>query len=156
MPWKPPCYQMNCNVGPALAKQCDAVIFSPESYNTYCVETCTAKPTVSYSKIVIGKNTFLTFFLKKLHVFWYGHFQLFSCSATLDINFWSFGYIRKLAFGALWQNFFTLGFVWSQHTAPRNIKLTQTPCSQGTNSHLVEWSLGDFISCAQRNSCKLV
>jgi hypothetical protein len=47
---------MNCDVSAALAKQCDAVIFSPESYNTYCEETCTAKPTVSFSKITIGKK----------------------------------------------------------------------------------------------------
>ena len=57
---------------------------------------------------------------------------------------WSFGYIRKLAFESPWGNYFTPGLVCRQYTAHMNIKLAQTPPSQGTNSHLgrVEWSLG--------------
>ena len=40
----------------------------------------------------------------------------------LTFNFsWSLGYIRKLAFGSPWGNYFTPGFVFSQHTMPRNI-----------------------------------
>ena len=34
-------------------------------------------------------------------------------------------------------NYFTPGLVCSQHTAPMNITLAQTPSSQGTNSHIV-------------------
>ena len=40
---------------------------------------------------------------------------------------WSLGYIRKLAFGSCWGNYFSPSFVCSQHMAPRNIKLAQTP-----------------------------
>ena len=54
-------------------------------------------------------------------------------------------YIYKLAFGSPWRNYFNAGFICSQHTAPRNIKLAQTPPSQGSNSihTLIQWSLGD-------------
>ena len=45
-------------------------------------------------------------------------------------------------------------FVCSQHTAPRNIKLAQTPPYLGTNSHLglTQVEPQRFISCAQRSS----
>ena len=51
-----------------------------------------------------------------------------------------------------WTNYFTPGFVCGQHTAPGNIKLAQTPLSQGTNSYLGRVDPRRFISCAQRNS----
>ena len=66
-------------------------------------------------------------------------FSYLAIQPSFDIN------IMKLAFGSPRRNFFNHGFVWSQNTAPigitapRNIKLvqcTQTPPSQGTNSHL--------------------
>ena len=45
-------------------------------------------------------------------------------SHPLTFNFpWSLGFIRKLAFGSPWGNYFTTGFVCIQHTAPKNIKL---------------------------------
>ena len=70
-----------------------------------------------------------------------------------DINFsWSLDYIRKLAFGSPMINYFTPGFVCSQHAAPKNIKLAQTLSSKGTNSHLGRVEARRFISCAQRNS----
>ena len=70
--------------------------------------------------------------------------QLFSHQLTLNFP-WSLSYIRKLAFGSPWGNYFTPGFVYSLHTAPWNIKFAQTPPSQGTNSHIVERSLGDVL-----------
>lgn len=59
MPWKPPCYNSDCMITPALAKVCDGLILSPKSYNTYCEESCTAKATVSYSKVTIGLTEYL-------------------------------------------------------------------------------------------------
>ena len=62
---------------------------------------------------------------------------ILSFGDPLTFNFhWSLGYIRKLAFGSPAGNSFTLGFVCSQHTEPRNIKFAQTPLSKGTNSHI--------------------
>ena len=63
--------------------------------------------------------------------------KLIVLHAYLTFNFpWLLGYIRKLAFGTPWGNYFTPGFVCSQYKAPRNIKLSQTKTSHGTNSHL--------------------
>ena len=71
----------------------------------------------------------------------------------LTFNFpWSLGYIRKLAFGSPWGNYFTPGFVCSQHTVPRNIKLAQKQPSQGTNSHLLSSRASEIHFCALRNS----
>ena len=64
-------------------------------------------------------------------------FRFSAFQPPFDINFpWSLGYIRKLVFGSPWGNYFTPSFVCSQHTVPRNIELTQTSPSHGTNSHL--------------------
>ena len=60
--------------------------------------------------------------------------------------------LKKLVFGSSWGNYFIFGFVFSQHTAPRNIKLTQTQRSQGTKSHIGRVEPRIFISCFQRNS----
>ena len=49
-----------------------------------------------------------------------------------------------------WRNYLTPGFVYSQHTAPMNIK---TPSSQDTSSHLGQIEPRRFITCAQTNSC---
>ena len=66
-----------------------------------------------------------------------------------NINFpWTLVYIKKLAFGFPWENYFTPGFVCSQHTA----QLAKTPPSQGTYSHLGRMEPWRYISCAQRNS----
>ena len=59
---------------------------------------------------------------------------------------------RKQTFGSPWENHFTPGFVCSQHTAPRNIKLAQTHPSWCTNSHLGRVESRRFIPCALRNS----
>ena len=46
----------------------------------------------------------------------------------IDSNFFLLlGYIRKLAIGSPLGNYFTPGLVYSQHMAPKNIKLAQTP-----------------------------
>ena len=62
--------------------------------------------------------------------------QSFSHHMTIINLLRSFGYIMKLGFGSPWQNYFTPGFVCSQHMAPRNIKFAQTLPSHCTNSHL--------------------
>ena len=67
-----------------------------------------------------------------------------------DINFpWSLAYISVWVYLG---KIFRSQFVCSQHTAPRNIKLTQIPPSQDTNLHLSRVEPQKFISCAQRNS----
>ena len=52
------------------------------------------------------------------------------------------------------ENYFTPGLVSSQHTAPRNIKLAQTPPQHDTSSHIGLVKPRRFISCSQRNSCR--
>ena len=90
----------------------------------------------------------------KSYQFWDGSYSAFQPPFD-PFNFpWSLGYIRKLAFGSPWGNYFTPGFVCSQHTAPRNIKLAQTQPSQSTSSHLGRVETLKFISCALRNSRK--
>ncbi|KAL4225496.1 hypothetical protein ACF0H5_016186 [Mactra antiquata] len=59
MPWKPPCFNSNCKISPSLAKVCDGMIISPESYTTYCDESCTAKATMGYGKILYGLSEYL-------------------------------------------------------------------------------------------------
>ena len=63
---------------------------------------------------------------------------------TFDINSsWSLGYNRKLACGSSLGNYFTPGFVFSQHTTPRKITLHRH-CPLRVPSHtLVKWSLVD-------------
>ena len=46
--------------------------------------------------------------------------QPFSHLLTCNLP-WSLGYIRKLEFVSPWENYFTPGFMCSQHMAPRNI-----------------------------------
>ena len=94
--------------------------------------------TVYYSLISLSfKTLFIIIFYSstlclKLKVTRFGR-ATFSYSAvqpSIDINLtWWLGYIRKLAFGSPWGNYFTPGFVYSQHTAPKNNKLAQTPPS---------------------------
>ena len=94
-----------------------------KSTSEFCrTEQCIKKP-ISASKV-------------KLAAFFFGR-ATFSCSIVQPPFFpLSLCYIRKLAFVSPWGNFFTPGFVCSQHTTARNIKLAQTTSSQGTNSHL--------------------
>ncbi|XP_045174890.2 di-N-acetylchitobiase-like [Mercenaria mercenaria] len=98
MPWKPPCYELNCDVGPALAKQCDGVIFSPESYNTYCSETCTAKATVPFSKITIGITEYLAAGFNSsqllLGIPWHGY--NYTCRNDDKVDKWSGHYVCHL------------------------------------------------------------
>ena len=58
----------------------------------------------------------------------------------------------KLTFRSPWGELSTPGFVCSQHTVSRNIKLAQALPSQSTNSNLDRVEPRRFISCAQRNS----
>ena len=66
-------------------------------------------------------------------------FQPYSHPLTFNFS-WSLGYIKKLVFGSPFGNYFTPGFVRSQHTAPRNIKHAQTLPFHGTK--LTYWSNG--------------
>ena len=64
-------------------------------------------------------------------------------SHPLTFNFpWSLDYIVKLAFRYPWGNYFTPGFVSSQHTVQESIKLAHTPSSQGSRVEPQR-----FISC---------
>ena len=76
--------------------------------------------------------------------------QSFSHPLTFNFSL-SLGYMRKLALRSPRGNYFTSGFVCSQHTAPRNIRLTQSPPSQGTNSHLGQVEPRKFIACVLRH-----
>lgn len=100
MPWKPPCYETNCDLGPALAKQCDAVIFSPESYNSYCSETCTAKPTVSYNKMILGVTEYYAAGFNKsqllLGIPWHGY--NYTCKNDDHVDKWSGHYVCHLKY----------------------------------------------------------
>ena len=83
-------------------------------------------------------NSNLFNLLKKVTSFGRATFSYSAVQPLFNINFpWSLDYIRKLAFGSSWGNYFTPGFVCSQHTAPRNTQLVQAQPSQGTNSHLL-------------------
>ena len=76
---------------------------------------------------------------------------LSAIQSSFNINFpWS------LAFWSPWRNYFTHSFVCSQHMVSRNIKLAQTPPSQGTKSHFGQVKPRIFISRAQRNSCYVI
>ena len=52
----------------------------------------------------------------KVNSFGRASFSYLAIQPPIDINFpWSLGFIRKLAFGSCWGNYFTPGFVCSQH-----------------------------------------
>ena len=77
--------------------------------------------------ILYYQNTTVMYFYKVTR-FRRATFTFSSVQPPFDINFpRSFGVIMKLAFGSPLGNFFTTGFVHSQHTASMNIKLVQTP-----------------------------
>ena len=76
---------------------------------------------------------------------------------------WPLGYIRRLAFGSPWGSYFTPGFVCSQHTAPRNIKLAQchialsryqfTPWSSGASEiHFLCFEIFTLGRCRNRTT----
>lgn len=77
MPWEPPCYNSDCTISPKLAELCDAIILSPDSYNTYCEESCIAKATVPYYKIIIGLVEYLAVGFKSSQILlgipWHGY-----------------------------------------------------------------------------------
>lgn len=58
MPWKPPCYEYNCGLTPALKPYCDGIIISPESYTTYCSQSCRARATVPFTKMFLGLDEY--------------------------------------------------------------------------------------------------
>lgn len=58
MPWKPPCYEYNCGITPALQPHCDGVIISPESFTTYCTQSCRARATVPFTKLFLGLDEY--------------------------------------------------------------------------------------------------
>ena len=67
---------------------------------------------------------------------------------------WSLGYSRKLDFGSPWGNYFTIGFVCSQHNYSNQEyqTCTDTALSGYLNSHLGRVEPRRFNSCALRNS----
>lgn len=59
MPWKPPCFQTNCNVTSHLKDICDAILTSPDSYVTKCDKHCRARATMPISNMIIGADEYL-------------------------------------------------------------------------------------------------
>ena len=80
-----------------------------------------------------------------------GTFSLQPFSHNLTFNFpWSLGYIRKLAFGCPWGNYFTPSFVCTTYGA-QEFKLAQTPPLRVGNNSCLGWvEPRRYISCTQK------